>query len=55
LYVILVAAAAVTACSFVNQQVGISAASDCIRKECRDGDAREHTRCEAECRARYQR
>jgi hypothetical protein len=44
-----------TACSFVNEQVGISSASGCIRKECRDPDASDYTRCEAACRQRYQR
>jgi hypothetical protein len=44
-----------TACSFMSEQVGISSASGCIRKECRDPDAADYTRCEAACRQRYQR
>jgi hypothetical protein len=52
--VILLVVFALTACSFVNEQVGISSASACIRKECRDPDAADYTRCEAACRQRYQ-
>ncbi len=46
--------ATLTSCSFVNEQVGISSASGCIRKECRDPDATDYARCEAACRQRYQ-
>jgi hypothetical protein len=51
----LLIAVALTACSFVNEQVGSTSTGACIRKECRDPDAKDYTRCEAACRDRYQR
>ncbi len=54
-WVVIIVISALTACSFVSEQVGISSASACIRKECRDPDATDYTRCEASCRQRYQR
>lgn len=54
-WVIIVTVVMLAACSFVNEQVGISSASACIRKECRDPDATDYTRCEAACRQRYQK
>jgi hypothetical protein len=43
----------VSACAFAQEQVGISAASQCIRTQCKDPNAADYTRCEAECRATY--
>jgi len=54
-WVVIIVISAVTACSFVNEQVGISSASACIRKECRDPDAQDYSRFEAACRQRYTR
>jgi hypothetical protein len=51
--VIIVIAVMLTACSFMSEQVGISSASQCIHHECRDPDAKDYSRCEASCRARY--
>src|SRR5258708_39885610 len=53
--VMLAIAVAVAACSVINEQIRISSASGWIRKECRDPDAADYTRCEAACRHRYQR
>jgi hypothetical protein len=41
------------ACAFADEQVGISAAGNCIRANCRDPNASDYTRCEAACRATY--
>jgi hypothetical protein len=51
---IVLIAVTLTACSFVNEQVGSTSTGACIRKECRDPDAKDYTRCEAACRERYQ-
>jgi hypothetical protein len=53
--VVLAIAAALSACAFASEQVGISSAHSCIQHECRDPDAAEYTRCEAACKARYQK
>jgi hypothetical protein len=52
---LVLATVALAACSFANQQLGISSTNACIRQQCRDPDARDYTRCEAACRAQYQR
>jgi hypothetical protein len=51
---IVLIAVALTACSFVNEQVSSRSTGACIRQECRDPDAKDYTRCEAACRERYQ-
>jgi hypothetical protein len=53
--VVLVVLAGLTSCSFVRGLVGTSSASACIRKECRDPDAQDYSRCEAACRQRYRK
>lgn len=47
-------ALALAACSFVHEQIGSTSTGACIRKECRDPDAKDYTQCEAACRQRYQ-
>jgi len=54
-WVVVVAVAMLAACSFFDEQVGISGASACVRKECRDPNAADYTRCESACRAQYQK
>jgi hypothetical protein len=48
-------ALALAACSFLQEQVSINSTSDCIRKECKDPNAADYTRCEAACRNTYSR
>jgi hypothetical protein len=53
LVTMLALAVVLVACSFMREQVGISSASGCIRKNCRNPDASDYVHCQAACENTY--
>jgi hypothetical protein len=53
LVTMLALALVLVACGFMRDQIGIGSANGCIRKNCRNPDARDYVQCQAACENTY--